>query len=331
MRPPSCTPLPKNDGPALIAYILKRLVQLIPTAVGAVTLVFIVIRLAPGDPVIYLIGEMEEGVTVETVELLRRQYGLDQPIPIQFVNYVSNVMSGDFGYSIHSRQPVFETVLSQFRFTLMLAFGGMVVAIFLGIPLGIISALRRNTRLDYALMTWAVFGVSAPGFWIGILLIYFLSFRLDLFPMFGAGSESLSSLLWALVLPSIAVGTRSMSLLARISRSAMLEVLAQDYIRTARAKGLAHHVVAYRHALRNAAIPIITVLGFDLASLLGGTVTIEIVFSRPGLGRLMVNSIFARDYPLVQGAILLFAFSVILVNLLTDIAYSLIDPRITYD
>ena len=306
------------------------MLQVLPTALGAATLVFIIIRLAPGDPITFLIGEMEASVSAETLQALRAQYGLDRPLIIQYLDYISSVFTGDFGVSIHKNQPVFQSIISQFGFTITLALGGLTVALLLGIPLGILSALNRNSRLDYSLMTWAVIGISAPGFWVGILLIYFLGFKYPVFPMFGSGSGGLVSGLHALILPSLAVGTRSMALLARLSRSAMLEVLEQDYIRTAKAKGLAHIIVAGRHALRNAAIPIITILGFDLATLLGGTVTIEIVFSRPGVGRLLVDAIFARDYPLVQGCIILFAMSVIVVNLLTDLVYSFIDPRISY-
>lgn len=315
----------------MLGYILRRLLYLIPTLLGAITLVFVLIRLAPGDPLTYILGSFDTAISEEALQAFRQQYGLDAPLIVQYVNYVLNVVTGDLGVSIHKRIPVVGAILSQLGHTVALALGGLTIAALLGIPLGIIAALRRNTRLDYGLMTWAVIGISAPGFWVGILLIYLLGFRLNLFPMFGAGRGEVASVLHALILPSLAVGTRSMALLARITRSTVIEVLQQDYIRTARSKGLPPRLVTLRHALRNASIPIVTVLGLDLAALLGGTVTIEIVFSRPGLGRLMIDAIFARDYPLVQGCILFFGFAVVVVNLLIDLTYTLIDPRVTYE
>jgi len=315
----------------IVPFILRRALSLVPTILGAITLVFVLIRLAPGDPLTYVLGSLEASITAEELAILRTQYGLDSPLLVQYGAYLLSVVQGDFGTSIHKKIPVLEAILSQFRFTIALALGGLVIAAVVGIPLGIVAALRRNTRVDYALMAWAVVGVSAPGFWIGLLLIYFLGFRLDLFPMFGAGRGDTLSMLHALVLPSIAVGLRSMALLARITRSTVIEILQQDFIRTARAKGVPPARVTLVHALKNAAIPIITVLGIDLASLLGGTVTIEVVFSRPGLGRLMVESIFSRDYPIVQGCIIFFGLTVILVNLVTDVLYTLVDPRVTYE
>jgi peptide/nickel transport system permease protein len=315
----------------VLAYIVRRLLYLIPTMLGAITLVFVLIRLAPGDPLTYVLGTFDTAISAEALLALRQQYGLDTPLIVQYLNYVLSVATGDLGVSIHRQIPVVGIIFSQLGHTVALALGGLFIAALIGIPLGILAALRRNTRLDYLLMTWAIVGISAPGFWIGILLIYVLGFRLALFPMFGAGRDDLMSTLHALILPSLAVGTRSMALLARITRSTVIEVLQQDYIRTAKAKGLPPWLITFRHTLRNAGIPIVTVLGFDLAVLLGGTVTIEIVFSRPGLGRLMVDSIFARDYPLVQGCILFFGLTVIVINLLVDVLYTFIDPRVTYE
>jgi len=313
------------------AYVLRRLLYLVPTVLGAITLVFVLIRLAPGDPLTFILGALDASITEAELAMLRAQYGLDVPVFIQYVNYLWDVLQGDFGRSIHKRVPVINEVLNQFRFTLALAFSGLTLAALVGIPLGIVAAVYRNTRIDYALMSWAIVGVSAPGFWIGLILIYFLGFRLDWFPMFGAGRGTTASMIHALILPAIAVGLRSMALLARITRSTVIEILQQDFIRTARAKGVAPRHVVLRHALRNAGIPIVTVLGFDLATLLGGTVTIEVVFSRPGLGRLMVESIFARDYPIVQGCIIFFGLTVIFVNLVVDLLYTVIDPRVTYE
>lgn len=312
-------------------FILRRLAYLIPTLFGAVTLVFALIRLAPGDPLTYVIGNLEASITSEELDMLRAQYGLDRPLVIQYLSYLGSLLAGDLGESLHQRVPVLQSLLSQFRHTVNLTIAGLIFAAVVGIPLGIIAALARNTRLDYALMAWAVMGVSAPGFWIGLLLIYLFGFQLDWFPMFGAGDGGFASTLHALVLPALAVGLRSMALLARITRSTVIEILQQDFIRTARAKGLNTTRITIFHVIRNAGIPIVTVLGFDVASLLGGTVTIEVVFSRPGLGRLMVESIFRRDYPVVQGSILFFGLLVVCVNLVVDILYTFIDPRVTYE
>ncbi|MBI4278074.1 MAG: ABC transporter permease [Armatimonadetes bacterium] len=313
------------------AYLASRLLHLVPTVIGAVSLVFVIIRLAPGDPIQFLVGQLGDAVNPALVRMLRQHYGLDMPIYYQYVKYVGNAITGNLGVSIHSNVPVLKTIASQLRPTVELALSAVLIAVVLGIPLGIVAAVRRNSAMDYVVMTGAVVGVSAPPFWVGILLIYLLGYRYPLFPMFGGGSGGLFQTWPYLVLPALAIGSRSMALLARMSRSAMLEVLRQDYIRTARAKGLSEFLVVNRHAIRNAGLPIVSVIGIDMAYLLGGAVTIEIVFSRPGIGRLMVEAIFSRDYPLVQGCIIVFCLGVILVNLLTDVVYSLVDPRLTYD
>lgn len=313
-------------------YLIRRLLYIAPTLLGALTFAFAVIHLAPGDPLDVILGDFRGSVSREVIDGLRRQYGLDRPLPYQYLVFIWNAVRGNFGTSLASGQPVFDLILPHLKPTLMLAGAGLVVSVVLGVPSGITAALKRNTLFDYGVMSLAVLWLSAPSFWFGILLIYLLGYRLPLFPMFGGGDEgNLASQLYHLVLPAIALGARSAALVARISRSATLDVLRQDYVRTARAKGLPEPLVIAKHVLRNAAIPIITVLGLDLAYLLGGSVIVEAMFARPGLGKTMVDAIFNRDYPVVQGSILLFICAVVLVNFLTDVSYSLIDRRLLFD
>jgi len=316
----------------MLAYLLRRLLLLAPAVIGAVTLVFIVIRLAPGTPIDIMLGDFRDVTPPETVEAIKREYGLDRPVVIQYARYLQKVLQGDLGFSLLNDRPVTSVILPHIRPTLMLAAGGLAIAVLLGVPAGVAAALRRNTSFDYGIMTLAVIWLSAPSFWFSILLIYLLAYKVPVLPMFGGGPPGdLPAELYYLILPSVAIGARSAALLARMSRSATLEVLGQDYIRTARAKGLAQRLVVYKHALRNAAMPILTVIGLDLAYLVGGTVIIETVFARPGLGKTLIDAIFNRDYPVVQGCIMFFAAGVILVNFLTDLAYAAIDPRVKLD
>ncbi|MGQ0568896.1 MAG: ABC transporter permease [Armatimonadota bacterium] len=314
------------------AYLLRRLLVLIPTVIGAVTLVFVVIRLAPGTPIDIILGDFKDVTPKETIESITREYGLDQPIIIQYGRYLEKALRGDLGFSLLNNRPVSGVIAPHIRPTLMLATAGLAVAVLLGVPAGVSAALRRNTSFDYGVMTLAVGWLSAPSFWLSILLIYLFGFRIPLLPMFGGGpSGNVPLELYHLILPAVAIGARSAALLARMSRSSTLEVLGQDYIRTARAKGLPGRIVVYRHALRNAAMPILTVIGLDLAYLVGGTVIIETVFARPGLGKTLIDAVFNRDYPVVQGCIMVFAVGVILVNFITDMLYALIDPRVRFD
>ncbi|RJQ09508.1 MAG: ABC transporter permease [Bacillota bacterium] len=314
----------------MFSFIARRLWYFIPTALGAVTLVFIIVRLAPGDVVSTMLQDFQ--ADPEMIALLRHQYGLDEPLYYQYLKMIWDIFRGDLGVSMLQRQPVLAMILPHVRPTVMLAFSGLLIAMVIGVPAGIVSALRRNTRVDYTVMSLATFWLSAPGFWLGIFLIYVFSYKLGWFPMYGSGMEgTLGMQLRSLILPAIAIGARSAAVYARISRSSALDIFRQDYVRTARAKGLAERVVVYKHVLRNAAIPIITVIGMDLAFLLCGTVVIENVFSRAGLGTLMVNAIANRDYPVVQGTILVFAVMIIAINLLMDVVYRLLDPRIKID
>jgi len=287
-----------------------------------VLLVFLMVRLAPGDPAVLLAGEF---ATPETLEAIRARYGLDRPLPEQFLIYLEALLRGDLGESARSRRPVLEELQTYFPNTVELASAAILVALLTGIPLGILAALRPGSGLDLGVMILALIGVSMPVFWFGLLAILIFSVELGWFPVAGKGT------LAPLVLPAITLGVNATALLARMTRGALLEVLSQDYIRTARAKGLAERVVIFKHALRNALIPVVTVAGLEFGSLLAGAVITETIFAWPGLGQLLVGSILARDYPVVQGAVLLVATTFILVNLLVDLLYAWIDPRVRYD
>jgi peptide/nickel transport system permease protein/oligopeptide transport system permease protein len=280
------------------------------------------VRLAPGDPAQLLAGEF---ATPETLADIRQRFGLDQPWHVQLGLYAANVVRGDLGQSVRTRKPVTYELRQYFPNTLRLTLGAMLVALLIGIPAGIIAATRPGTIFDLLAMLGALIGVSMPVFWFGLMAILIFSVQLGWFPVAGTGT------LWHLVLPAITLGTGTAAILARMTRSAMLEVLSQDYIRTARAKGLAGRVVVFKHALRNALIPVVTITGLQFGGLLEGAVITETVFAWPGIGQLLVGSILARDYPVVQGAVLLIAVVFILINLIVDLLYGAIDPRIRYD
>ncbi|TFU26812.1 nickel ABC transporter permease [Thermus tengchongensis] len=306
----------------MLTYAIRRLLIAIPTLFGVVLLVFLMVRLAPGDPAVLLAGEF---ATPETLQAIRERYGLDRPLPEQFLLYLGALLRGDLGESARSRRPVLEELKTYFPNTVELAVAAILVALLTGIPLGILAALRPGSGLDLGVMTLALLGVSMPVFWFGLLAILIFSVNLGWFPVAGKGT------LAHLVLPAVTLGVNATALLARMTRGTLLEVLSQDYIRTARAKGLRERVVVFKHALRNAMIPVVTVAGLEFGSLLAGAVITETIFAWPGLGQLLVSSILARDYPVVQGAVLLVATSFILVNLLVDLLYAWIDPRVRYD
>lgn len=310
----------------IIRFIGTRMLVALLTILGTVTLVFVLIRLVPGDPAVILMGEYASRSTPEEIQIVREYLGTDRSIVEQYVRFVGRVATGNLGVSFRNRTPVLEEIASNLPSSLALVGSGLLLAVAIGIPVGVYAATRRGRLGDYLPMTLAMVAIASPSFWFAILLVYFLGYRAGWFPIFGAGQGT--SVLHYLALPAIVVGTRSAALVARMTRSAMLEVLGQDYIRTARAKGLARRAVLYTHALKNAAVPIITIVALDMAYLLSGAVVVEIVFSRPGLGKLLVDALFARDYPVVQGAILTFAAAVVLVNTLTDMSYRLVDPRL---
>jgi peptide/nickel transport system permease protein len=309
--------------------ISRRVLAIIPTILGAVTLSFLIIHLAPGDPVQALMGDYD--ARPEVVEQLRHQLGLDKPLYVQYGTYLFNVLRGNFGNSLRSGREVMGEILRVFPHTLFLALGAVTLAVLIGIPLGIVSAVRSNTIVDHLSRIVALLGISMPSFWLALVLLLFFSVYIGWFPLVGAGElDSPASILYHLFLPALALAARDAAAISRLTRSGILEILRQDYILTARAKGLVERIVIYKHALRNALIPIITVISLDLGYTLGGTVVIEAVFSRPGLGSIIIQSIYSRDYPQLQGAIMFFALCFLLVNLLTDLVYKFVDPRIEY-
>ena len=318
-------------GGGLPAYALRRLLLAVPVLFGVSVLVFAVLHLAPGDPAAIMLGAQS---TKEDVERLRRDLGLDQPLVVQYLHWIGQVTRGDLGRSIPLGRAVLPEVLLRFKATLLLTAGALGIAIFLGLVAGIVSAVKQYSWLDRMSMGVAVTGVSLPVFWTGIMLIIVFALQLRWFPSSGMSSpygSGPADVLWHLVLPAVTLGTASAAALARLTRSSVLEIIRQDYVRSARAKGLAERAVIARHVLKNAVNPIITVLGVQVGFLLGGAILTETVFSWPGLGSMMVRAIQARDYPLVQGGVLLIATTFVVVNLIVDLLYAVFDPRIRYD
>ncbi len=306
----------------MFQYTLRRILIALPAIFGVIVVVFAMVRLAPGDPAVMLAGEFADQATIERI---RERFGLDRSMPEQFLTFVSNLAQGDLGRSTRTNRLVTEDLAQFFPNTLELALGAILVALAIGIPAGMLSAIKRNTWVDAAVTFVALLGVSMPVFWFGLLAILFFSVELGWFPVAGRGSFA------HLVLPAITLGVSSTAIIARMTRSSMLEVLDQDYVRTARAKGVQARSLIAKHALRNALVPVVTIGGLEFGRLLAGAVLTETVFTWPGVGRLLVDSILARDYPVVQGAVLVIAISFILVNLLVDLVYGVIDPRIRYD
>jgi len=308
----------------LLPYVLRRLVGTVPVLFGVTLVVFAMTWLTPGDPVVALLGESAQGITGQAREELRRELGLDRPWPVQYVEYVSGLARGDLGVSARSRRPVLREVLDRLPATAELALAGLAIAVVVGVSLGVAAALRKRTWVDALAIAVALVGVSVPVFWSGFLLMLVFSLELGWLPASGRGT------LRHLVLPALTVGIASAAFIARITRGAVLETLGQDYVRTARAKGVPARTVLVRHALRNALLPIVTVVGLQLGSLLGGAVLTETVFAWPGVGRMLVDAILARDLPLVQGSVLVVSLLFILVNLAVDLSYAAINPRVRY-
>jgi len=310
------------------AFLTRRLLAAVPTVLGVMAVVFLVIHLIPGDPASAMLGE--NATTQQLVET-RHLLGLDRPLPVQFLQFIGRYAEGNFGHSIRTQRAVVVEITSRAVFTIELAAGGMLVTVLLGVPLGVLAATRRGSLADLAVLVASMAGIAAPVFWIGLLLSLVFATKLGWLPSIGAGrADDWGSVLRALVLPSATLGLSGMALIARMTRSSMLDVLREDYIRTAFAKGVAGTVVVYRHALKNAAIPIVTIIGFNVGYLLGGAVLTETVFARPGLGKLLVDAILARDYPVVQGVTFFVALLFVAVNLATDLVYSLLDPRVEF-
>lgn len=312
-------------------YVAQRVLSLIPVLLGVTLLVFLVMQLAPGDPAQIMLGPK---ATETSLAQLRHELGLDQPLHIQYVRWLSRVVQGDWGRSIQLKREVLPFVLERFKNSAYLMLLGVVLASAIGIPAGIISAIRQYSVSDRVAMILVLIGFSVPVFWLGIILQIVFGLHLGILPVSGMrspGQSDLGDLLLHLILPATALATGATAIIARMTRSSMLEVIRQDYVRTARAKGLDERLVINRHALRNALIPVVTIVGLQVGYLLGGDILVEIVFSYPGIGMTMVNGILARDFPLVQGAILLVASSYVLVNLVVDLTYAYLDPRIHYE
>jgi peptide/nickel transport system permease protein len=355
----------------MIQLIIRRLLLLIPVALGILFVVFVITRLIPGDPCTVMLGEKATEVTCNA---FKERYGLNDNILVQFGRYMGNLLQGDLGTSIRDKRPIIDVIIERLPMTMELTFFAIVFASTVGITLGVVSALNRNTIIDTVTMIGANIGVSMPVFWLGLLLAYFfalvmkgtpfyippsgrLSSSIDVTSLMDAWNmgeltgisyfvmglinnsailngillgnfEQVKDALWHLILPSVAVGTISMSVIARMTRSSLLDVLGQDYIRTARAKGLVAGLVIRKHALRNALVPIVTVIGLQIGGLLSGAVLTETIFALPGVGTRMVDGILSRDYPVIQGFVVVIAFIFIITNLIVDISYAYLDPRI---
>ena len=330
-------------------YVLRRVFIAVPMLIGAMSIVFFAMRVLPGDPCVAMMGDQ---ATTGALADCARNLGLNRPILVQYADYIWRAVRFDFGTSFRQGYPVAEYIGRMFPHTLILVLASAVVAALVGIPVGIVSALkRRNPLVDYPLRIFALLGLSMPVFWLGILLLIVFSLHLDLFPLIGAGDldgvihmirtgeaatspadflAAVGDVLHHLTLPAVALGFTLAATVSRLSRSAMLEVISQDYIRTARAKGQRERAVVYKHAFRNMMVPLLTIVGLFVAIALTGTVLTETVFTRPGLGKMLVDAIGARDYPLAQGAITVFTMTIIFVNLVVDMLYAVVDPRITY-
>jgi peptide/nickel transport system permease protein len=300
-------------------FFLRRLAVVIPTAIGAVTLVFFFLHMIPGDPVEVMLGETAQQADKER---LREELGLNRPLHVQYGRFMAGIVQGDLGGSYFYRRPVAQVIAERVPATIELALAAFLVAGLIAIPLGIIAALREGTAVDNASVLFSLLGVSIPNFWLGPLLIILFSIKLGWFPVSGRTGVA------SLVLPAITLGTAFAAILSRMTRASLLERLGEDYLTVARAKGLPEWKVILKHALRNALIPIITVMGLQIGALLSGAIITENVFSWPGIGTLLINAIEARDYPLVQGCILFITLSYVLVNLITDLFYGWADPRI---
>ncbi|HIP99392.1 TPA: ABC transporter permease [Candidatus Bipolaricaulota bacterium] len=314
----------------MLHYVVRKVFASVPIVLGVTLIVFAILHLTPGDPIRIMLGFGGGGYSGGTtssadVEALRAKWGLDQPFHVQYLKWLNNMFHGDMGISIRFRCPVWPLVRARLFPTISLSLVGYLIAFVIAFPIGILSALKRNSLLDYFGTGFSLFGMSMPSFWLGLMLILLISVRLRLLPT--SGLESWKSY----IMPGFTLGFGLAGGLTRMVRSSMLEVLRQDYITTARAKGLVEHLVIIKHALRNAFIPVLTILGFYLAYIFSGSILIETVFAWPGMGRLLVQALTTRDYPVVQAIVLLGAGTVVIANLVTDLLYGAVDPRIRYE
>jgi peptide/nickel transport system permease protein len=314
------------------AYLIKRLLQMFPVLLVITFLVFALLLLIPGDPIRAIIGS-SEALDAQQREILRKELHFDKPIPVQYGIWLGKILRGDFGNSNHTKRAVIEELKDRFPVTLELGFFAWLLSIIIALPAGIISAVKRGSKADFAATLLSIGGVAIPGFFLGILLILLFGVILGWLPTYGyvsIFSDPIKGIKYQL-LPAISLGLAGAAMNMRQIRSSMLEVLAQDYIRTARAKGLAEGMVIWLHALKNALLPVVTIMGLQFGRLVGGSVVIETLFSIPGMGRLIVDSIFQKDFPVVQACVLIMALAVLVANLITDMIYAYLDPRIRYD
>lgn len=313
----------------MLRYAAKKLLLSLPVLLGVSLLAFLIVHLTPGDPAAIALGM---DATPETIAALRHQMGLDQPLPVQFFQYLMRLFQGDLGISLRSNQPVSLELGARFPYTVELALVSLVIAVIFGILAGVVAAVNKGSIGDTVTMIISLLGVSAPSFWLGLMLMLFFSYQMRWLPASGRGGPLWTADGWkSVLLPAIALGLNSAATIARMTRSSLLEVLNQDFIRTARAKGLSQRVVVFKHALSNALIPVVTIVGLHLGSLMGGSMVIEQVFAWPGIGTQIVTAIGNRDFPVVQAGILLIAITFVFVNLAVDLLYGLVDPRIRYD
>jgi peptide/nickel transport system permease protein len=303
----------------VLTFIVRRVLLLVPILFGVSIVTFLMVHLVPGDPIQIMFGHSASGANLAQ---LRHEYGLDDPLPVQYLRFLRDMVQGNMGTSIHSGRPVSSEIGDRFPATLELTAAAMVMAILLGVSVGVLAAGSRSRQLDGLLMLGATFGISLPSFFVGLLLIYFFALQLGWFPVLSADDFQ------GLILPAVTLALPAASVLARVTRSGLVEVLSQDYIRTARAKGLTWPRVVGYHATRNGLIVVLTIVGLQFGSLMAGSVIVETVFARPGLGSLVVNAIQARDYPVIQGTVLVFATFYVIINLVVDILYGLVNPRI---
>ncbi|MGQ0571222.1 MAG: ABC transporter permease [Armatimonadota bacterium] len=307
-------------------YLGRRMVAVIPVLVGVTLLVFLMLHLVPGDPIVLMSRDVDnvQDIPPDVLAALRKQFGLDKPLPLQYLDFLARVVRGDFGQSISRQGQVKEIIVQELPFTIELGVAALLFAIVLGVAAGIIAAVRRGTWIDTVTMVATTWGIAMPNFWLGLMAIIIFAVHLGWLPTSGQGT------VWHLVLPGVTLGSASAALIARLTRSSLLETLGEDFVRTARAKGAAEPVVIFRHALRNALIPVVTVIGIQVGALLGGAVVTETVFARRGIGSLVVAAIQGRDFPLAQTLVLLSALSYVAANLVVDLLYTTIDPRIQY-
>ena len=305
----------------MLSYVVRRVLQLVPVLIGVSILTFAILRAIPGDPVAVM---APPDASEEDIQALRSEFGLDQPLPVQYLVYVGNALQGNLGKSIRTRDPVTETLWRRLQFTVQLTVISILIGVLVGVVAGVVAATHQNTWIDNAIMVTSLTLLSIPGFWLSLMLLMLFAGTLRWLPSGGVGGPQ------HLVLPAIVISHGAAAVITRFTRASMLDVIRQDYVRTVRANGIREFLVVYKHALRNALNPVLTIVGLQFGFLLGGAAIIETIFALPGIGRLMVNAIYTRDYPVIQGGILFIALTFVLVNLITDLAYAVVNPRIRY-